>query len=323
LISPVLGIHQVAASFLERGGDSSQVTALLSRLSDQCTRRLVESEYACLKADFCWMVLGSEGRSERTFLTDQDNALIFSDDSSASQFLSIAQRINEKLDQLGFPLCKGGVMAGNPTWSLSLSDWKETCAEWVHRGDAKVLLQATIFFDFRALHGDFSLVADLRTWLRTYLKQNWLFLRELTYHALENRPPIGGFLHDFVLDGSGEQVHTLDLKVHGVALFVDAARVFALAAGISETNTVRRLRTVAALWHQDEAATERWVRAFDRLQGFRLWNQKSYLSKGFGPKVDPNRIRPADLSEFDKKILRECFKQAKRLQESMERNFQF
>ena len=30
-------------------------------------------------APYCWIVLGSEGRREQTFKTDQDNALIYAD----------------------------------------------------------------------------------------------------------------------------------------------------------------------------------------------------------------------------------------------------
>ncbi|CAK0780546.1 hypothetical protein CCP3SC15_770010 [Gammaproteobacteria bacterium] len=127
-------------------------------------------------------------------------------------------------------------------------------------------------------------------------------------------------MHDFTLDGTGAQAHTLDLKVNGSALFVDAARVFALAAGVAETSTARRLRGAAAVWRQDEAATEAWVRAFELLQGLRLRHQRTQLRDDQEP---DNRLNPNHLNDLDRRILKESLRQAKLLQEAMEKNFQF
>jgi len=328
LIQAAADIRSLAGTLVDQGVEAEQITNLISNLNDQLTLRIFQLECSaaeCTDIEFCWMSLGSEGRYEQTLHTDQDNAIIFSDpqegDCSAlrRRLLPMARRINEILDRCGFPLCKGEVMASNPRWCLSCSEWKETFSTWIQRGDAPVLLNATIFFDFRALFGNATLVTELREWLNTYLKPHWLFFRKLTQNALANHPPLG-WLHDFTLDGVGEQAHTLDLKVHGSAIFVDAARLFALAAGVAETPTVRRLRGAAAVWRQDEAATEAWIRAFELLQGLRLRHQRDQLRLGREP---DNRINPRHLNDLDRRILKESLKQAKWLQEAMERNFQF
>ncbi len=331
LIQAAADIRRFAATLVDQGVESEQITNLISTLNDQLTLRIFQLECTgeCNDTSLCWMSLGSEGRYEQTLFTDQDNAIIFPDppggDCNAlrARLLPVARRVNGVLDRCGFPLCKGDIMASNPRWCLSLSEWKETFVAWIQRGDAPTLLNATIFFDFRALYGNAVLVTELRAWLTDYLKSNWLFLRRLTHNALANRPPIGGLgglLHDFTLDGAGAQAHTLDLKVHGSALFVDAGRIFALAAGLTDTNTVHRLRRSAALWHQDEAATEAWIRAFELLQGLRLRHQCAQYRMGHEP---DNRIDPNHLNDLDRRILKESLKQAKGLQEAMKRNFEF
>ena len=179
----------------------------------------------------CWLALGSEGRFEQTLNTDQDNGIIFSppDGTSADEvrqtLLPLAQRINDALDACGFPLCKGNIMASNPKWCLSLDEWKDTFADWIHRGDAPVLLNATIFFDFRPLFGKQELAHELRAWLNAKIKDNRLFLKHMVQNALGNRPPLG-LVRDFVVDGG-----TLDLKLNGIAPFVDAARIFGACGG--------------------------------------------------------------------------------------------
>ena len=63
-------------------------------------------------SSWCWLALGSEGRGEQTFATDQDNALLFVADDAAQAAIAaraarsaFAREVNECLDRLGFPLC--------------------------------------------------------------------------------------------------------------------------------------------------------------------------------------------------------------------------
>jgi hypothetical protein len=61
--------------------------------------------------------------------------------------------------------------------------------------------------------------------------KNTRFLHQLAVNALRNKPPLG-IVRDFVTsDGM------IDLKLNGITPFVDAARIFSLAHGVSATNT--------------------------------------------------------------------------------------
>jgi CBS domain-containing protein len=321
-------IRQLAHNMLAQGVAAEQLTQFISALNDLLTHRLIELECQAqgishselCELGVCWLALGSEGRFEQTLNTDQDNGIIFNvpegktADEIRAALVPLAGRINAALDACGFPLCKGGIMASNPKWCLSLEEWKGTFSAWIHRGDAPVLLNATIFFDFRPLWGRHELAHELREWLNTRIRDNRLFLKHMVENALGNRPPLG-MVRDFVVDGG-----TLDLKLNGVSPFVDAARIFSLAAGSGETSTIRRLRAACGAWNMNKGDVEGWVEAFLYLQLLRLRLQHEQCEAGG---VLSNRVNPDSLNSLDRRILKEAFRQARKLQGVMEKYFSF
>ncbi len=107
--------------------------------------------------DWCWLALGSEGRGEQTFATDQDNAMLF---AARRRRRRAAQRASgcspsratstRASTALGFPLCTGNVMASNPDLCLSMEEWKAKFLDWIREPTPQALLNANIVFDFRA-----------------------------------------------------------------------------------------------------------------------------------------------------------------------------
>jgi len=264
------------------------------------------------KAAFCWIALGSEGRFEQTLNTDQDNGIIFevppgqTAQQVRAQLLPLAKRINAALDACGFPLCKGNIMASNPQWCLSLEEWQETFAAWIDQGNPSSLLHASIFFDFRPLFGNHAYAETLRQWLTDKAAANPRFLHQMAANALINRPPLG-LVRDFVV-GEG---HTLDLKMNGITPFVDAARIFGLATGIADTGTVQRLRSSAPKLNIQEAELEAWIDALLFIQLLRLRHHHDESLKW--QELD-NRLDPDQLNDLDRRILKEAFRQARKLQ---------
>ena len=158
-----LDIRRFARSLLSQGVQARQLTALISHLNDVLTQRLLELkavEHGVDLAPHCWLALGSEGRSEQTVATDQDNALILANGTSAAQrdaLLAFAHDVNLALDACGYPLCRGGVMAGEPGCCLTLWDWGDRFSHWIEHGAPQDLLNASIYFDLRPLAGDLQL----------------------------------------------------------------------------------------------------------------------------------------------------------------------
>ena len=268
----------------------------------------------------CWIALGSEGRFEQTLSSDQDNGIIFvgtaEADALRSRLLPFARRVNDALSSCGFPLCKGNVMAGNPQWCLTETEWRDQFTSWIREPTPERLLNANIFFDFRPLYGEAALAERLRDWLLARTQDNKLFLRLMVQNALQTEPPLGLIRAFQVSDEPGSE-GTLDLKKRGARIFVDAARVFALALGSRFTGTADRLRHAGENVKADPRHVEATVDAFHYLQVLRLRAQEHPHP------ASPNRVEPYSLNEVDQRMLKETFRQARKLQQRLKETYSF
>lgn len=308
-------IGRLTRHLLSQGVGSEPLTRTIASLNDALTRhaiQIVQAGHDLRGVDWCWLALGSEGRGEQTFATDQDNAILFSCEDPAAadgvrgRLLAFAHDVNAALDTLGFPLCTGNVMASNPELCLSTEEWRAKFLHWLREPTPQALLNANIVFDFRPVFGDTTLCDALREWLFRYTQASSAFLRLMTQNALEVEAPVG-LIRAFAVDDDG----TVDLKTRGTRLFVDCARVFALAHGIAETGTAARLRLAAQRLGVERRHVDATVAAFHYLQLLRL-RQQAPGGHGGG-----NRIDPYALNEIDQRMLKEAFRQAKQLQDRL------
>lgn len=321
LVQVARDIRRLASNMLHQGIAAEQLTQIISALNDTLARRILKLEcdgHDIGDIDWCWLAFGSEGRLEQTLASDQDNGLIFrvpdgaSEDRLRRRLLPFAKAVNQTLDACGYPLCAGDIMASNPRWCLSLSEWGRQFADWIRDPDPEALLNATIFFDFRPLFGDEDLADALRKHLFEMTRDNDRFFRMMAHEALRIEPPLG-ILRDFVLDDEGDYAGTIDLKRRGARLFVDAARVIGLATAVAHTGTAARIRVGGARIHVAPAECDAVVEAFYFIQLLRLRGAQGEAS---------NHLDPSTLNEVDRRILKECFRQARRLQTRVRLDYQ-
>jgi CBS domain-containing protein len=317
------------------GAGAETLTQTITALNDALTQKLFAlllPRFDLEDLDWCWLSVGSEGRREQTVATDQDNALVFLGATGASaaireRLLAFARAANEGLAALDFPLCPGNIMAGNPEYCLDTVEWREKFAGWIREPTPEALLGANIFFDFRPLAGKAELAESLRAWLGNVASENKLFLRMLVANAMQVEPPLG-VIRKFRTD-DGEHAGTLDLKAQGTRIFVDAARAFALALGVAETNTSQRLRLAGRRLNIDERQMASAVEAYHFLQMLRLRAQRGELDAEPGgvpagdrarPHTALNRVDPYALNDLDQRMLKESFRQARALQAQLEQS---
>ena len=318
LVATAADVRELTGHLLAQGMNAVQLGAIISSLNDalvQSAIRIAESRHA-LAGRYCWLAFGSEGRSEQTLATDQDNGLILEESADVTSFLLFAADINQTLDRCGFPLCKGGVMAGNSRWCLPLSKWRQTFADWIRNPVPAALLNAAIFFDLRAVAGEHDFARELRDEILQSAAANPAFLRAMAENALETRPALG-VLGGLETSSEGAFRGTLDLKLHGSRVFVDAARVWALGHRLPHTGTADRLTAAAqaGVLPADEAAGA--VEAFRIIQALRLRHQ--FFEQP--PAGAENRVNPHLLNSVDRRVLKEAFRLGGRLQQRLRLDF--
>jgi CBS domain-containing protein len=226
--------------------------------------------------------------------------------------------VNADLDKVGFTLCKGNIMASNPALCLTLEEWENKFADWVRIPDPTALLNATIFFDFRPLFGMTSLAHRLRLTLFQQVRGNPLFMRMMAQNALAVQPPLGK-IRDFITDADPEHPGTIDLKKFGARLFIDAARIFSLAQGVSNTNTVQRLKLAGAKMNVSHDEAGSIIEGFNFIQLIRLRHQ--HFEQEHGRSGD-NFVKPDELNELERRILKESFRQVRKLQQRLKLDYQ-
>lgn len=319
LVPAAADIRQWARSLIAQGMTARHVTRLVSTLNDALTRRMVE--LLALKAhidpdSFCWLAFGSEGREEQTIATDQDNGIVFDDtlgSESAARLLVLGAEVNHWLDRCGYPLCRGNIMAGNPSCTRSLDAWRDRFSRWIEHGNPLDLLNASIFFDLRPLAGRLGLGQTLLAWLKESIPKHPKFLKLLSDSALRNAPPLS--LMPGVLGAVLPDKPTLDLKLTGTMPLVDGARLMALAHGIDERGTAQRFEALVAGGFVARVDGQAWVDAFEYLQGLRLKAQFEHSQRG--GELSANVVRLEELSELDRRILKEALRQVRKLQQRL------
>ncbi len=306
-------VPSVVRPLIEEGGKANNITRVFTVLNDLILDRLLTlllEQMGPPPVPFCWLLMGSEGRKEQTFRTDQDNALVYADPRNATEaqaaedyFQRFSEQAIEHLVRCGFPRCKGEIMASNPKWRQPFSQWQAYFEHWVSVPEPTEVLHSTIFFDFRAGYGDAGLAQRLREHLNQKLRGKEVFFRHLAGDCVSSRPPLS-FFRNFIVERDGEHKNRLDLKARGLVPLWDFARVMALRHGVSETNTLQRLKAVAEAGHIPDDLYRKAREAYEFQMQLRLVHQLQLVEGG---KMPDNYIDPAELTDLEKQTLKGAF----------------
>ncbi|WP_446009777.1 DUF294 nucleotidyltransferase-like domain-containing protein [Candidatus Electrothrix sp.] len=312
-------IPAMIRNLIKEGAKPGNISRMISVLNDHILERLLtllEEEMGPPPVPYCWLLMGSEGRREQTFKTDQDNAILYADPKNEQQgkeaqeyFAAFARKAIDHLVECGYPLCPGEIMAVNPKWCQPLSVWKGYFEDWVGAPDPQELLHATIFFDFRAGFGKAVLADKLRQHLNELTERQELYLLHLAGQCLSGRTPLS-FFKNFIVEKNGEHKNKLDIKHQGITPFVNFARILALRHNIRETNTLARLHVLAKEGILDETLWATAVDAYEMQMQLRIIHQLNQIE---ADKQPDNHIAPDELSELEKRMLRDAFEVIDRL----------
>lgn len=322
-----LKIPLIVRPLIEEGAKASNITRVITILDDLILHRLLtllQERLGPPPVPFCWLLLGSDGRKEQTFRTDQDNALVYQDprdeqerEAAEKYFQKFSQEAVDHLVKCGYPLCEHGNMASNPKWCQPLSVWKKYFSDWVHHSQLESASSYKIFFDLRPGFGDLDLGYELQKYALELARNNHNFLRNLAWDCFSLKPPLS-FFKDHVVDQDGTRLDRLELKTRGLTPFWDFARTMALKHGILETNTLERME-VLNQWEQ--IPYNLFVRAqesYEFQMQLRLVHQFKLMEAG---ETLQNFVAPSGLSDLEKQTLKSVFTVISMMQSFLKENF--
>jgi len=325
LISLRTDVSRLVDTMLAHGAGSGQIVKIITTLNDVTVRRVLELNLQENDPGmaFTWLAFGSEGRQEQTLLTDQDNGILFevpegmTPDKVREKLLPFARKVNDELARCGFTLCKGNIMAGNPRLCLSADEWDSWFIRFIDASTPQNLVYSSIFLDMRAVFGPKEPLHQLLVKVLARIRKNSLFQKMLAGNAMQRKPPLTLFRNFRYLND--EKKHSLDLKRQGLAPFVESIRVLALAHGVETANTLERIDELARKGIFNAKDANAWREAYSLIQAMRMRAHQDMLDRG---EELSNYIDPDDLNELDRRILRESFRQAQRLQQKLEITYQ-
>ena len=317
---------------LRQGWSAKKMTDLVTQFNDRVILnllKLTEREFEIEglgrpPVPYCWIALGSEGRREQTLRTDQDNAIMFADvpvkeeEEIKRWFLMFSKRVVKGLVSCGFPRCVGGIMASNPKWCQTESQWQETFLDWVNDPNPVTLMMVSIFFDFRPIYAQSEFPDALRERLHQAIRHSKRFLSFMAKNSLLETPPLG-FLRHFVVEKSGEHKNEVNLKLRGLNPVVNSARVLALDLRVNTTNTLERLEEIERLGIIDELFAADLREAYSFIALLRITRHLEARAAGQQP---DNFVNPGTLNSFQRKMLKESFAVISRLQEVVKFRYQ-
>ncbi|MDZ4164893.1 MAG: DUF294 nucleotidyltransferase-like domain-containing protein [Smithellaceae bacterium] len=307
-------INRIVDLLIKEGTKARNIVRIITEINDRLLKKLLEITQTRLgppPLDYCWIVLGSEGRKEQTFKTDQDNAIIYDDPKTPQDaqraeayFGDFARQMNEALIKCGFPPCPGNYMASNSLWRQPLKVWKEYFLRWINEPTPEAVLSSLIFYDFRPVSGNSTLAERLRAHLGQRIRNQNLFLAKMAEVITMKRPPLG-FWGGIAVGKKGRHKNELNLKEAGLGLLAGAIRLFSLEKGVDSTSTLERLRDLKDKHILVGQYAEEFEQAFEFLMSLRIRHQLEQIEAGLEP---DNYLNPASLSMLDKNTLKESFK---------------
>ncbi|WP_274883792.1 putative nucleotidyltransferase substrate binding domain-containing protein [Vibrio harveyi] len=296
---------------------------VMTMIMDAYTRRLIQIAIDKLgppPCKFSWIVAGSHARNEVHMLSDQDSAIVLADHATENDriyFKHLAMIVSNGLASCDYPLCPGKFMAATPKWCQPLSVWKKYYKKWVANPEYERLLNISVFLEIRTLYGNKDYESILRDELHTNIRNNREFLSMLVNDAVNTNPPLGIF-NSLVLEKSGENKKTLDVKKYAINLIIDLARIYGLAVECDLTATDERFKAANEAGVLSEDAYKNILNAYQFILSFRFGHQLEALKRGEEPN---NHIDPNTFGSFERQHLKDAFRIIADLQEAAKVRF--
>lgn len=274
------------------------ISKLISSLNEKVYKKLFELTVPKELQNSCaLMVMGSEGREEQTLKSDQDNALIIKDNIDEQLFVEPMLKLNGLLLEFGYEKCKGNIMVSNELYRQSLKGFENHIDKSIFQMSEESFANLSVLFDAKFVAGDSELFKELKKHLHNNFDNRDDLLAHMAKAILNFETPLSLF-SGFVLEDK-----KLDLKKGGIFAIVHGIRMLALQKGLSQTNTIERIKELNNIGVFDKNFALELIESFDTLSSIALGvNLQAINSDEF------NKLDPSKLDKIERDLLKDSFK---------------
>jgi signal-transduction protein with cAMP-binding, CBS, and nucleotidyltransferase domain len=269
----------------------SQINRYIHRqVLDNALIGIVDNGWGQLPVPFAAVIMGSGGRRESFLNPDQDNGFILEDYPVEKHggidpfFIELAERFTTDLDRIGIPFCKGYIMATNPAWRKTSTQWRHQLSYWKRHPSLIVVRQADIFFDFEPFFGEEGLSVELRRYVSKFAQSSPGFLRDM--HSQESSElgvalTLFGRLRSEKEDP--EHAGEINLKYGALLPLTQSVRLLALRQGIEESSTLERINRLNEMGEINTNESHRLTNVLSKLSDILLRQQIRDFREGISP----------------------------------------
>ncbi|WP_028547858.1 DUF294 nucleotidyltransferase-like domain-containing protein [Paenibacillus sp. UNC451MF] len=240
---------------------------MISRVARMAEESLEQEDEGAAPVPYALCLFGSGGRGEQTLWSDQDNGLIYEDsanqelaDRAATYFTLLSERISSMLQELGYPLCSGGVICTNDRWRKSWSEYRSMLYEWLQVPNWEHMRYLLILADMRAVYGNSGLVTRLMQELTSYVDKQPIILEHLLHNTLHHKISLGVF-GQLIKERYGEDAGGVDIKYGAYIPIVNGVRLLGIEAGVRATSTEGRIAALLEAGIVEEEIAHDWLEA--------------------------------------------------------------
>lgn len=297
---------RITQALYAKGVKVRYISKLLGQLNEKVFKKLFElTAPKTILENASLVVMGSEGRREQILKTDQDNALIMSNDCHCNpeELKNFTESFTETLLSFGYPKCPGNIMVSNPEWVKTEDAFKAELTRWIDEKNSENFMNLAIFYDAVSVAGDEKLLDRVKEHLLKRVEDNPMFFAHFANAVVSFETPLSIF-SGFVVDKMDHK-DELDIKKGGIFAIVHGVRSLAIENKLQMTNSVERLKKLNDMGVLNRELTEDLIESFTFLLTLRLKYNLEKIDKNI---ATDNYIKPSALSKQEKDFLKDSFK---------------
>ena len=273
-----------------------------------------ESEWGSVPAHFTFFVMGSAGRAEQLFWSDQDHGIIFEQKEGTDKeelqtyFLELGETIVDALEAVGYERCDGNVMASNKKWCKSRQDFTDQILRWLKEDTWENLRYLLTFFDGRVVSGSEEFLTDLKQTIFKEVQRNPQLLNRFKDNTGRLRNGIGMF-GQLLTETEGKHKGTFDLKQLALFPYVNGLRLLAIQEEVLASETLERFQQLS----ESHSNIKKYEPSYRKLLEKRLMWQQSIDQYDY-----IHHLQVSSLDSDEKRQLKQWIKEGRELYHKVE-----